>query len=119
MEPTTGIDPSILMWCIGGVFAVAIQTWMIIQFLMDRMDKKVEDERMERLTNEKKFEEEIKNIRETYVRRDDFNRHLDNVEKMFTTMTQNLSNFSLSVTGRLDSIMTMMAHKSTDNTLKS
>jgi len=112
------IDLPLILTILSMVFAMGVQTWLIIRYLMDRGDGKLEAERKERINAEVSMRTEISEFRDTHVRRDDFHRHIDNVEKIFANLTLNISNLSVALTGRLDSIMTMIATRSNDHANK-
>lgn len=54
----------------GAVAAVALQTWLIIKYLIGRMDK-----------GDAELHGRIDQVKDDYVRRDDFNMHLQRVEQ--------------------------------------
>lgn len=79
-----------------------------IKFLVDRMDnmagdlyKKINEEREAQLVREAALKTLIDSIKETHVRRDDFNRHADRMEAQLDTLRKELSQ-------RLDSVITAL-----------
>lgn len=91
------------------VVGMAVQTWLIIRYLIDRMDQKMKEEREERLRDQAKIETTINEFRDTHVRRDDFHRHVDNVEKQIGNLVIMISNLGTKFDTRLDAMMGIMA----------
>lgn len=110
----------------------------VVKYLMDKLDAadnksiehRVELERQLRqefeeaitgLTKqhtilEKHLNNELSSIKETHVRRDDYIRHVDNMEKQFQNMNTVFNDFSRSVTQRLDNIISIVT--TTSNKVK-
>lgn len=98
------------------VVGMAVQTWLIIRYLIDRMDDEMKEERDERLRQQTKTESSISEFRDTHVRRDDFHRHVDNVEKQISNLVIMISNLGTKFDTRLDAMMGIMAqYKAGDN----
>ena len=98
------------------VVGMAVQTWLIIRYLIDRMDQKMKEEREERLREQSKTDSTINDFRDTHVRRDDFHRHVDNVEKQIGNLVIMISNLGTKFDTRLDAMMSIMAqYKAGDN----
>lgn len=90
---------------------IGVQTWLIIRYLIDRMDKKMQAERTERLGEQAKINQELSNFRDTHVRRDDFHRHVDNVEKQIGNVVIMITNLGAKFDSRLDTIISMITSK--------
>lgn len=101
------------MEIVGIITALAAQTWLIIKYLLDRMDQKLTAERDERIKNEEHSRKELADVKDQYVRREDYNRHVDNMEKQIAQVGQAMGDLQRGMNQRLDTIMAMLVQKLT------
>lgn len=92
---------SSIVTIISVILVMGVNTWAVIKYLIDRMDKKMEKEREERLKSQEQLEHKIDRIKETHVLREDFHRFVDEVKGQITAMTNGLN-------GRMDSLFTAL-----------
>lgn len=92
------LDLDTILWVVGAIGSIGVQTWAIIKFLLTRQDKAIASERQERLNMEKQIRDEIAdNAKEARVE-----------NKAIIDM---ISTMSASFNSRLDNILLMLANQ--------
>lgn len=83
-------------------------TWGIVTFILNSMEKKMEMERAERLSVQDDIYKKLDASKESSVRREDFNRHVDYVEKQFGSFRVDLNSNMQGLAARLDSVIVLI-----------
>ena len=97
-----------VLMLIGYVGATGVQTWLLVRYLIDRMDKKANEvyiqmgkEREERLQSEAMIRANVDGIRDTHVRREDYLHHVN-------AMSTQITDLRNSITSRLDAVISAL-----------
>lgn len=105
------LDIPVLIQIIALIVAVGGYTWGVVRFVMESIEKKISSEREERLRIEKDLYNKIDHTKDQNVRREDFNRHVDYVEKQFGVFRADLNNFMQGIGTKLDSVIILMTNQ--------
>lgn len=99
---------------ISGFFlALGGYTWGVISYIMKTIDDRVSSERKERLRVEGDLYNKIDLSKENSVRREDFNRHVDSVEKQFTSFREDLKTSMSTINSQLNNLILLMTSSNT------
>lgn len=103
------IDLSMFLEIVGMLGSAAVQTWLIIKYLIDRQDKAVNKLRDERIAMIAELHNKVNKISDDHVKREEFNAHVEATKSDARSMLTMLTNLGVSINTRLDSVLLMMA----------
>ena len=95
-------NPTLIMTIIISLVGWGFSIWGVVSYLIDRMDKKMQVEREERLKSVDDINARIERIKETHVLREDFHRFVDRLEGQISEMTKGIN-------GRMDMLFTAIS----------
>jgi hypothetical protein len=110
----------------GLLLAMMVQTFILVKGILMWVESRMDKERAERLENEEKIFREINNIKEIHVRRDDFLRHVDQLEQKIIAsvgeaiqtvrgeVNQSIHTMGTSLNQRLDTLISALSFRKGD-----
>lgn len=108
------MDVASLIKVLGVVGVMAVQTWALVRYMLDRMDKLVGDERKERLEMIEKLYEKVNVLSGETVKREEFNTHVNSMRNDSQNLLTMLNNLGQAINTRLDGVLLMLAKGNQD-----
>lgn len=93
---------ALILTVAGLLVGWGFSVWGVVSYLIDRMDKKMLEEREERIKTSDDLAARIDRIKETHVLREDFHRFVDRLEGQIGEMTKGIN-------GRIDMLFAALS----------